>query len=104
VFPLNFSARSADTFLRMLVLTRKLGEVIRIGTGVTVRILEVKGNQVRLGLEAPPDVKIFREEIYRAILKENEEAALDGPETMEDGATVVRRRRRPGRGGRGEGP
>jgi carbon storage regulator len=88
----------------MLVLTRKLGEVIRIGTGVTVRILEVKGNQVRLGLEAPPDVKIFREEIYRAILKENEEAALGGPEVMEDGATAVRRRRRPGRGGGGERP
>ena len=68
----------------MLVLTRKLGEVIRIGTGVTVRVLEVKGNQVRLGLEAPPEVKIFREEIYRAILKENEDAALDGPDQEAD--------------------
>jgi carbon storage regulator len=78
----------------MLVLTRKLGEVIRIGTGVTVRVLEVKGNQVRLGLEAPPDVKIFREEIYRAILKENEEAALDSSEVMDDAASAVRVHRR----------
>lgn len=77
----------------MLVLTRKLGEVIRIGTGVTVRVLEVKGNQVRLGLEAPPEVKIFREEIYRAILKENEEAVLGGPEHMDAAATAVRRHR-----------
>jgi carbon storage regulator len=74
----------------MLVLTRKLGEVIRIGTGVTVRVLEVKGNQVRLGLEAPPEIKIFREEVYRAILKENGDAALDGPDVMEAAATTVR--------------
>jgi carbon storage regulator len=60
----------------MLVLTRKLGEVIRVGDAVTVRILEVKGNQVRLGVEAPADVRIYREEVYRAIRKENEEAAL----------------------------
>ena len=60
----------------MLVLTRKLGEVIRVGDAVTVRVLEVKGNQVRLGVEAPTDVRIYREEVYRAIRKENEEAAL----------------------------
>ena len=60
----------------MLVLTRKLGEVIRVGESVTVRVLEVKGNQVRLGVEAPSEVRIYREEVYRAIRKENEEAAL----------------------------
>jgi carbon storage regulator len=60
----------------MLVLTRKLGEVIRVGDTVTVRVLEVKGNQVRLGVEAPAEVRIYREEVYRAIRKENEEAAL----------------------------
>jgi carbon storage regulator len=59
----------------MLVLTRKLGEVIRVGETVTVRVLEVKGNQVRLGVDAPADVRIYREEIYRAVRKENEEAA-----------------------------
>ena len=51
----------------MLVLTRKLGEVIRVGDAVTVHVLEVRGNQVRLGVEAPADVRIYREEIYRAI-------------------------------------
>jgi carbon storage regulator len=60
----------------MLVLTRKLGEVIRVGESVTVRVLEVKGNQVRLGVDAPADVRIYREEIYRAVQKENEEAVV----------------------------
>ena len=57
----------------MLVLTRKLGEVIRVGETVTVRVLEVKGNQVRLGVDAPADVRIYREEIYRAIQKEHDD-------------------------------
>ena len=61
----------------MLVLTRKLGEVIRVGEAVTVRVLEVKGNQVRLGVDAPADVRIYREEVHRAIRKEHED---DGPE------------------------
>ncbi|HJQ73958.1 MAG TPA: carbon storage regulator CsrA [Gaiellaceae bacterium] len=67
----------------MLVLTRKLGEVIRVGDAVTVRVLEVKGSQVRLGVEAPSDVRIYREEVYRAIRKEHDEAALReaGPAT-----------------------
>ena len=58
----------------MLVLTRKLGEIIRVGDDVTVRVLEVKGNQVRLGVDAPAAVRIYREEVYRAIRKENEDA------------------------------
>jgi len=44
----------------MLVLTRKLGEIVRVGEAITVRVLEVKGNQVRLGVEAPADVRISR--------------------------------------------
>ena len=51
--------------------------MIRVGETVTVRVLEVKGNQVRLGIEAPGDVRIYREEVYRAIRKENEEAARE---------------------------
>ena len=48
----------------MLVLTRKIGEQIRIGDTVTVRVLEVRGSQVRLGVDAPAEVRIYREEIY----------------------------------------
>lgn len=61
----------------MLVLTRKLGEIIRVGDAVTVRVLEVKGNQVRLGIEAPSDVRILREEVYQAIRREDGDSSLD---------------------------
>ncbi len=47
----------------MLVLTRKINESIIIGEGIKVKILEIRGDQVRVGIEAPKDVKIFREEI-----------------------------------------
>ena len=47
----------------MLVLNRRVGETVRIGGGVAVRVLGVTGNQVRLGIEAPDDVSILREEI-----------------------------------------
>ena len=77
----------------MLVLTRKLGEVIRVGDTVTVRILEVKGNQVRLGVEAPTEVRIYREEVYRAIRKENEEAALREAGNLDAAATAWQSRR-----------
>jgi carbon storage regulator len=49
----------------MLILTRKLGEIIRVGDDVTIRVLEVRGGQVRLGIEAPENVRIYREEVYR---------------------------------------
>jgi carbon storage regulator len=54
----------------MLILTRKVGEMIRIGDAVTIRVLEVRGSQVRIGVEAPADVRIFREEVYRAMQDE----------------------------------
>jgi carbon storage regulator len=48
----------------MLVLTRKGGEGIAIGDAITVKILDIKGNQVRIGIEAPRDLRIYREELY----------------------------------------
>jgi carbon storage regulator len=54
----------------MLVLTRRIGEKITIGDNVTVSVLGVKGHQVRIGIEAPYDVKVNREEIHQRILKE----------------------------------
>lgn len=59
----------------MLVLTRKVGEVIAIGDNIKIKVVDVKGAQVRLGLEAPPDLRIYREEIYVKIQKENMLAA-----------------------------
>lgn len=62
----------------MLILTRKVGEMIRIGDAVMVRVLEVRGSQVRLGVDAPPEVRIFREEVYRSIQAEQQESSEPG--------------------------
>lgn len=56
----------------MLLLTRRPGEKLIINDNITVTVLSVKGNQIRLGIEAPRDVKVHREEIYERILKERE--------------------------------
>ena len=58
----------------MLVLTRKLGENIRIGDSVKITVLEVRSGHVKLGIEAPPEVKVHREEIYARIQEENRRA------------------------------
>lgn len=58
----------------MLVLTRKLGEIIRIGDSVRITVLEVRSGQVKLGIEAPLEVKVHREEIYARIQEENRRA------------------------------
>ena len=63
----------------MLVLTRKLGENIRIGDSVKITVLEVRSGQVKLGIEAPPDVKVHREEIYARIQEENRRAERRKP-------------------------
>ncbi|MCK4302466.1 MAG: carbon storage regulator CsrA [candidate division Zixibacteria bacterium] len=62
----------------MLVLTRKLGESITIGDDIRVSILGVQGRQVRLGIAAPADVAVHREEIYSRVQDENRRAAGSG--------------------------
>ena len=54
----------------MLILTRRIGETLMVGDDVTVTVLGVKGNQVRLGVNAPKDVAVHREEIYQRIQRE----------------------------------
>lgn len=54
----------------MLILTRRIGETLMVGDEVTVTVLGVKGNQVRLGVNAPKDVAVHREEIYQRIQTE----------------------------------
>lgn len=54
----------------MLILTRRIGEVLRIGDDVSITVLGIKGNQVRIGIDAPKDVSVHREEIYQRIKNE----------------------------------
>lgn len=56
----------------MLILTRRVGETLMVGDDVTVTVLGVKGNQVRIGVNAPKDLSVHREEIYLRIQQENE--------------------------------
>ena len=67
----------------MLILTRKSGEGIRIGDAITLKILEIRGNQVRLGVEAPRNVSVHREEIYDLIREQNAKAAQSSPGSIE---------------------
>ncbi len=69
----------------MLILTRRVGETLMVGDEVTVTVLGVKGNQVRIGVNAPKDVSVHREEIYQRIQREkvaNLEAALQDKTTQ----------------------
>jgi carbon storage regulator len=69
----------------MLVLTRKPGQSIMIGDGVEVQVLSVAGEKVRLGITAPRDVSIFRNEVYDRIESEN----ADRNEEVENGTDAV---------------
>lgn len=62
----------------MLILTRRVGETVMIGDDVTFTVLGVKGNQVRIGINAPKNVPVHREEIYERIKRELEGGEIDG--------------------------
>ena len=64
----------------MLILTRRVGETLMVGDDVTVTVLGVKGNQVRIGVNAPKDVAVHREEIYDRIREESEAEEAEGDE------------------------
>ncbi len=63
----------------MLILTRKVGDRIRIGDGIEIAILELKGRSVRIGVSAPKGMSVLREEVYQRIREENVRAAVEGP-------------------------
>lgn len=72
----------------MLILTRKVGETLMIGDEVTVTVLGVKGNQVRLGVNAPKEVAVHREEIYERIRNEQESDSESSASDNENDVTA----------------
>ena len=68
----------------MLVLTRKLGESISIDDNIKIVVVQIKGKQVRLGIKAPKETKIHREEVYVAIQEQNQKAVESTPNQISD--------------------
>ena len=66
----------------MLVLTRKLGESIAIDDRITITVIALKGNQVKLGIDAPAETKIYRQEIYARILEANQQAVTSRQQSL----------------------
>ena len=62
----------------MLILSRKVDEKVVIGDDITISIIEIRGDQVRIGIDAPKKVKVFRQEVYDAIKAENKAAINSG--------------------------
>jgi carbon storage regulator len=78
----------------MLVLTRKLGESIRIGDNVIVKIVDLDGRHVKLGIEAPRSIAVNREEIYERIQKENRAASATKDQGVQNIAAALRQEKK----------
>ncbi|MCS7242481.1 carbon storage regulator CsrA [Candidatus Caldatribacterium sp.] len=66
----------------MLVITRRINESIRIGDSIEVKVVAIERGKVRLGVLAPPDVPIYREELYRSLVEKNKEARFASEEMV----------------------
>ena len=66
----------------MLIITRRPGEKIMLGEDVSIQVMEIVGNQVRIGIQAPKSVPVYREEIWEAVKEENRAAAQVSPDSL----------------------
>jgi carbon storage regulator len=78
----------------MLILSRKVGESVTIGNDIVVKVVSLSGNQIRLGITAPREVRVLREEIFEAIQAENRAAAVvaDSARRLEDAHKRLRKK------------
>jgi carbon storage regulator len=78
----------------MLILTRKIGETIAIGENIKVQVVSIKGGQVRIGIEAPVQTPVHREEVFQRIQEANEQAAGMAPEDLSEVITLWEKAKR----------
>lgn len=86
----------------MLILTRKAGESVMVGDQIKIVVVEVKGRQVRLGVEAPGETKIYRGELFERIQEENSRAGSASPDALREAAGLWSRHSPKPGGGAGE--
>jgi carbon storage regulator len=77
----------------VLILTRKTGEALIVGDNIQITVLEIRGKQIRLGIQAPGDVQVFREEVYRRIQGENLQASGVQMTDLSEGARLWRQKK-----------
>jgi carbon storage regulator len=81
----------------MLVISRKAGQSVMIGENVTVKVVEVRGQQVRLGIEAPAEISVAREELHREVAAANKQAVRTRKENIAAVASLLRNQAERGR-------
>lgn len=73
----------------MLILSRKIDEKIKIGEDITITLIDVHGDQVKIGIEAPKNVKVFRQEVFDAIQSENKAAVVENSSDSKDALNAM---------------
>lgn len=79
----------------MLVLTRKLGEKIRINDDITISVVELDGRHVKIGVEAPKNISVHREEVYQRIQEENKKASTIEKSAIQSMAKLLKEKKNP---------
>ncbi len=75
----------------MLVLTRRLGESINIGDDIKITVVDIDGKQVKIGIQAPKEISVYREEVYERIKKENLRAAAASTDELRKAAQIFKK-------------